>query len=147
MTEYGAKRPAISRPSPSDRWKSAGVTLALPIFMVIVYAHDPARSILYPPCPFHTLTGFYCPGCGTLRALHQLLHAHLLQAIRLNLVTILTLPFLGYAYLSHVLYAVSGRRLSGFFVPAVYIWMLVGIIISFWVLRNIPLFPFSLLAP
>ncbi|MEW5722540.1 MAG: DUF2752 domain-containing protein, partial [Thermodesulfobacteriota bacterium] len=43
-----------------------------------LYLVNPAVSALYPPCPFHALTGLYCPGCGTLRGLNQLLHGHLL---------------------------------------------------------------------
>jgi hypothetical protein len=29
----------------------------------VLFAFDPSRAEFYPPCPFHTLTGLYCPGC------------------------------------------------------------------------------------
>ncbi|PYV86056.1 MAG: hypothetical protein DMG90_22080 [Acidobacteria bacterium] len=42
--------------------------------LTILRTSNPASSGIFPPCPFLWLTGFYCPGCGSLRALHQLLH-------------------------------------------------------------------------
>ncbi len=33
-----------------------------------------------PPCPFHLITGYYCPGCGGTRAFYALLHGRILQA-------------------------------------------------------------------
>lgn len=102
---------------------------------------------LFPPCPFRALTGFHCPGCGTLRGLHQLLHGHLLGALSFNPLMVLFLPFLGYAVLSNAVFSTGGRRLPGFRLPATGIWLLLGAIILFWILRNVPAYPFSMLAP
>ncbi|SEI75287.1 Protein of unknown function [Lachnospiraceae bacterium A10] len=33
------------------------------------------------PCPFHQVTGFYCPGCGGTRSVIALLHGHILQSL------------------------------------------------------------------
>ena len=44
--------------------------------LTVVYFFDPRNPGPYPICPFFGLTGCYCPGCGTLRALHQLLHGN-----------------------------------------------------------------------
>jgi len=43
-----------------------------------------AGAGLAPPCPWHELTGWPCPGCGTTRALVRLLHADLSGALALN---------------------------------------------------------------
>lgn len=147
MVETRSERPAIFQWSVSQRWKSAAVVLGVLAGLVVSFSYNPANSNLYPSCPFHRLTGFYCPGCGTLRALHQLFHGHLLTAFCLNPLTVLCLPFLGYSFLSNVMLLMAGRRMPSFSVPAIWIWILLGVIISFWVLRNIPLYPFSLLAP
>jgi hypothetical protein len=43
-----------------------------------------AGASLLPPCPWHTWTGWPCPGCGTTRALSSLLHADVLSALAFN---------------------------------------------------------------
>ena len=102
---------------------------------------DPARGGIFPPCPFRALTGYLCPGCGTLRALHQLMHAHFAAAYRLNPLSISTLPFVGYASARSLLEAVTGRPLPRAFIRPSVIWALLAVILAFWVLRNTPLFP------
>jgi hypothetical protein len=113
----------------------------------VVYLLDPSSSDLYPPCPFLALTGFYCPGCGTLRALHQLTLGHPVAALDLNPLMVLLLPFVAYFLASHAMLAVMGRPLRRFFVRPALIWTLLGIILVYWLLRNVPGYPFTLLAP
>ena len=110
-----------------------------------LYFFSPANSALYVPCPFHALTGLHCPGCGSLRALHQLLHGHLATAFRLNSLMVLLLPFLGYSFLSYVMGNIRGRPLPPLVVPAIAIWVFLGVVLLFWGIRNISTDPFSLL--
>ncbi len=112
-----------------------------------LYAFNPANSSLYAPCPFHEFSGFYCPGCGSLRGLHALLHGNLLTAFGFNPLMVVTLPFLGYGFLSYVMRGIRGNLLPRVFVPAKFIWIFLVLILLFWIFRNIPLYPFSLLAP
>jgi len=113
----------------------------------VVYLLDPDTSDLYPTCPFLAITGLYCPGCGTLRALHQLTRGHPLAALDLNPLMMLLLPFVAYFLASHAMLAVMGRPLRRFFVRPELIWTLLGIILVYWLLRNVPGYPFTLLAP
>jgi hypothetical protein len=113
----------------------------------VLYTFNPAKSAFYAPCPFHALTGLYCPGCGSLRALHHLLHGDLAVAFGLNPLTVLSLPFLGYSFLSHVTVVIRGQSLPTVFVPALFIWMYLGVVLVFWVIRNISWYPFPLFAP
>jgi hypothetical protein len=113
----------------------------------VIYLLDPETSDLYPPCPFLALTGFYCPGCGTLRALHQLTRGHPLAALDLNPLMMLLLPFVVYFLASHVMLALTGWPLRRFFVRTALIWALLGVVLVYWLLRNIPAYPFTLLAP
>jgi len=96
---------------------------------------------LYPPCPFHELTGLYCPGCGSLRAIHDLLHGRVLQALDHNALVTIFLP-LALWYFIHALGMVS-------VFPRVerWSWHILSVVVLFWVLRNLPFAPFSLLAP
>ena len=122
----------------------AGITLAA---LVFVRLFNPVGSGFYPLCPFHTLTGLHCPGCGSTRGLHQLLQGNLMAALAMNPLMIAMLPFLAYAFLSYTLVGIRGRGLPKVFVHPTLIKLLFWTVIAFWILRNLPFYPFTLLAP
>ena len=126
---------------------SSAIVAAFVAALLMLDFFDPATSGVFPPCPLLYLTGWYCPGCGSLRALHQLLHGNLSAAWALNPLTIVLLPFLAYGMASHALNEIRGRHLPQPFLPAVWIRALCAVIIVFGIARNIPLHPFDLLAP
>jgi|SRR6478672_2403429 len=132
-----------------ERQQFTIISGVIAIALIVLYFFDPASSTsnIYPPSPFRALTGLYCPGCGTLRGLHQLLHGHLLAALGLNPLMVVSLPFLIYAYASYSLRVMIRRSLPQVFIPAVWIWRLLAVILGYWFLRNLPVFPFSWLAP
>lgn len=106
-------------------------------------AFDPNEPGHYPTCPFLATTGLHCPGCGTLRAVHALLHGDVGRAVDLNLVTVVMLPVLGWAWSR---WTVARRR--GDPAPAPPAWfgyVVAGALTVFWVARNLP--PFAWLAP
>ena len=119
------------------------------IFLVVAALDlfDPATSGLFPPCPLRYLTGWYCPGCGSLRALHQLLQGNLLAAWELNPLTIVLLPFLIYGGASYARFEIQGKYLPRLFLPALWIRTLCAVIILFGLARNLPFHPFDRLAP
>jgi hypothetical protein len=127
--------------------KGIALGAGLAATILFLYNFNPAGSSLYPPCPFLTLTGLYCPGCGSLRALHQLSHGHLFAALSLNPLMIISLPFVVYGLLSEAGFAGRRRILPAVFVTRTWIWLLFGVIVIYWVARNIPAHPFFLLAP
>ena len=102
-----------------------------------------------PPCIFHELTGLHCFGCGSGRALRALLRLDLYAAFRFNPLFVLFLPFLSYYLLKVYVAFVFGRDLLPFpkrvgFGAGVAVLVAV---LAFGVLRNLPFFPFTLLAP
>jgi hypothetical protein len=111
----------------------------------VLFVFNPATAVFYPKCLFHEMTGFYCPGCGTTRALHGLLHGDIRTALHENALATLALPVLGAILLAR---AIRRRPPVGASRGA---WtrlaVLLGVILAFGVLRNIPRRPFSLLAP
>jgi len=130
------------------RWfKFAAVMALIASFSAFLFRYNPANSALYPPCLFHVLTGLHCPGCGSLRALHQLSHGHIAAAFGLNPLMVMSLPFLGYSFLSRASFRMRGRPLPSVSVPPYWHWLLLGTILAFWLLRNIPIYPFNMLAP
>jgi uncharacterized protein DUF2752 len=114
---------------------------------VMLWFFDPASSGVFPACPLRYLTGLYCPGCGSLRAIHQLLHGNLAAAWAMNPLAVVLLPFLSYELASEALSVWRGRGLPQMFLPAAWIWGLCAVIVLFGVVRNLPVHPFDLLAP
>ena len=49
---------------------------------------DPATTRWFPSCPFYAITGWLCPLCGSLRAVHALLHGAPLAALTFNPLTV-----------------------------------------------------------
>ena len=129
------------------RFKVVAALVLSAFFGGFLFLHDPANTTVYPPCLFHALSGLHCPGCGSLRTLYQLSHGHVGAAFGLNPLMVMSLPFLGYAFLSRASVGIRGRSLPGVSVPPYWYWLLLGSILAFWLLRNIPLYPFNLLAP
>ena len=115
--------------------------------LILLWKLDPSHSRHFPPCPFHYLTGLYCPGCGTLRAMHSLLNGKILQALSFNLLSMLALPVIAWTLFAKWINCVFKVKIwtpkpSPWFSKAVLITVIV-----FWILRNIPVEPFSWLAP
>jgi hypothetical protein len=113
----------------------------------LLVAVDPGVPGHYPTCPFYAITGLYCPGCGTLRLVHQLLTGHPGAALGLNPLFMVIAPFLLYAYLRWAAERVAGVRLPAIKAPPWAIRLVPVLFIVFGVVRNIPIAPFTALAP
>ena len=124
------------------------MTLALGGIIIIYSYFNPAQHSFFIPCPFNYVTGFHCPGCGSQRAVHQLLHLNILEALQLNPLLVLSLQilFLGvgvqiWNYIFETQYRITlfynNKFIYGYFI----------VVILYWILRNIPYEPFNLLAP
>ena len=59
----------------------------------VYFVFDPSEGGLFPRCPFLMLTGWQCPGCGSQRAVHALLHFDVVQAVRMNALLVLAVPY------------------------------------------------------
>ncbi|HSS22723.1 MAG TPA: DUF2752 domain-containing protein [Pyrinomonadaceae bacterium] len=103
---------------------------------------EPGKTGFFPSCPFRMLTGFTCPGCGSTRGLHRLLHGDVVAAFQFNPLMVLALPFMLYALSRYTLAAIRGKSLQKHYLPPRYIWMLVGVIMAFWFFRNTRFYPF-----
>ena len=113
----------------------------------VLYFFDPAQWGFYPPCLFHKLTSLNCPGCGGLRALHQLLHGHLAAAFHSNPLLVLSLPF-GFGFLARQTFSRgAGKSAPVAFTQPPWPWIVLSVIILFGVVRNLPLPPFACLSP
>lgn len=113
---------------------------------LVLFCFDPRVYHFYPICFFHKTTGLLCPGCGALRASHQLLHGNVAAAFRFNPVLIVSLPFLvwlgakcGWQWLRN---QPASPGLN-----AKWLWLILAVVLTVSVLRNLPGPAFALLRP
>ena len=111
----------------------AGLVAAATLFTV-----DPNQPGHYPTCPFLATTGFYCPGCGALRATHDLLHGDLAGALARNPLAVLAVPYLALAFVTFVLRQTGRPAPRSTSLPPWTLWLLLGVVLTFGVLRNLP---------
>ena len=109
---------------------------------IYLFIFEPGRSGFFPICPFRFLTGFQCPGCGTTRALHQILHGHIITAFTLNPLFLISIPFILFAFLRYTIIVLRGGVPRQNVLPAPYIYAIFVIVVSFWIFRNTPFYPF-----
>ncbi len=95
---------------------------------------NPHRPNFFLPCPFHAATGLYCPGCGGLRMVHDVLHFDLSAAVVDNVVALIGLPLL-FAWI--LLRKSSGRP----WMTPVAAAVIVAVAVTWTVVRNLPGFP------
>lgn len=103
----------------------------------LVTAVDPNEAGHYPTCPFLAVTGWYCPGCGALRAAHALGHGDLGTALARNPFAVVAFAYLAVTWLLWLRRAVTGQR-PRWLAPAWVLHGVLGAILAFWVLRNLP---------
>lgn len=109
---------------------------------ICLFILEPGKSALLPVCPFRALTGFTCPGCGSTRGMHQLLHGNIGAAFEFNPLLLLSLPFLLYALLRYSHRVMTGQPVEHNKLAPKYIYTIFGVVLFFWIFRNTPLYPF-----
>ncbi|MBN1819443.1 MAG: DUF2752 domain-containing protein [Prolixibacteraceae bacterium] len=124
-----------------------GLFLVLLIISAIFFFLNPEEEGVFPECIFHSVTGYYCPGCGSQRAFHNLLHLNFTGVVSNNLLFLPGMLVLIYG----IALPFINRRFNTNYKNILYnkwtpLWIFI-IIILFAVLRNLPYYPFSVLAP
>jgi len=125
-----------------QRWNAVVLWSLLTGAAAYLFFFEPGRTGFFPGCPFRAITGFTCPGCGTTRALHQLLHGNLVAAFELNPLLVLVLPLLGCILIVYTRCAISGGPPPQIVLPRKYVWAFSLLILGFWVFRNTAVYPF-----
>jgi hypothetical protein len=122
--------------------------LLMAIGATMLYHRVPGGMSWYPGCLLYKATGLHCPGCGMTRAAYATLHGDFPRAFRMNPVGMVLLPVgmmaLAFEGVGWVRDRPPPFRLNP---GAKGAWALAWLVIAFWILRNIPVWPFTLLAP
>lgn len=137
----------VSRASGTPRERAVvlgSAVLALAACGVLAVA-DPSVPGRYGLCPFYALTGWWCPLCGSLRAVHHLTHGDLAAAAGSNLLLVAALPALAYAWFAWALPRLGRRGPPAVRIPPAVWWGLLAVLLAFGLVRNLA--PFAWLAP
>jgi hypothetical protein len=127
------------------RWMLPALIIAATgLGALILFAFNPVQFAFYPTCQFYKMTGLLCPGCGSLRAWHQLLHGHILTALHLNPLAVLAVPVGGFWLRRYVL---REEELASMPVKPAWLWIGGAVLIAFCILRNLPVGSALWLAP
>jgi hypothetical protein len=124
------------------------VALLLGGIFILYYFFNPVDHSFFLVCPFKYATSYNCPGCGSQRAIHQLAHGNIRNAFGFNPLMVLSIPFLLYGFgikAWNYLYSTDYR--FKLFYSTFFIYTYFIIVLLFWILRNIPIWPFNYLSP
>jgi hypothetical protein len=103
----------------------------------VLYVFNPAQFGFYPACVFYKTTGLLCPGCGTLRAMHQLLHGHIEAAFRFNALIVSSLPLVAWGCVRAARSRAANQPALIWIRPA-WLWLGLALLVLFGILRNLP---------
>lgn len=97
---------------------------ALLAMTVAVTVRDPHQGGSWGVCPTYAIFGVYCPGCGSLRGLHDLAAGQVSESVGHNALLIPAIAFL----------LVAAFRRPG----RLWSWFWLVLFLGFTVLRNLP---------
>lgn len=121
------------------RWRlPVGAVTALGAAAAYTALRNPYHAGAFPSCIFYNASGWYCPGCGGLRAAHDLLHGNVGASLAMNpLVLLLVVPLItvGFAWWFA---RVAGLPVPEFKMSTRAAWALPVFLGVFWVVRNLP---------
>ena len=127
-----------------SRWRVAAAPLGAAAVAAGVLVIDPFDGGVGLACPFHELTGWWCPGCGATRATWLLLHGDLEGVVRHNLLYLPALAFLALRWVHTAAPAATGWLPSAVrspsAIPAAAVQLMVAVVVAFTVARNVPAF-------
>lgn len=108
------------------------------ILVCLFFTFNPVKEPFFPRCPFLLLTGWQCPGCGSQRAIHCLLHFDLAQAFSYNQLLVISIPYLLIGtYLTYFNKQNKYTKLRRILYGKEAIYLILLIIGLFFVLRNL----------
>ena len=128
-----AHRPASPLVTP------ATTAVAAAGYLGAVVAIDPFRPSAIA-CPIHVVTGGFCPGCGSTRAVHELLHGDVVGSLVCHPFVIPVVGLVAYLWVSWIVRRRGGRpwALSPTQLPAAIPAMLAVGFVALTVVRNVP---------
>jgi hypothetical protein len=142
-----APQPGTGHPVDGRRWPAAGPLLAAAALCAltgVVTLRDPFKHHLTPPCPFHELTGLWCPFCGATRAAWAATHGDVRLMLHANALFPMIVVLFGWSWAAWL-----GKTTRRWSIPIpkgrAFAWSVAVVLVAFTVSRNLP--GFGALAP
>ena len=116
--------------------KKKSIWLIVALVGLVYFFFNPSNNVLFPKCPFYVLTGLKCPGCGSQRAVHSLLHFDFASAFGYNALLVFSLPIVVV-----LIFAEIRRTKNPLFYfklhNVIFIWSYFAIVVAWWIGRNL----------
>lgn len=113
-------------------WYAVAVAAVALAALTALFSFDPGTTRGFLPCPFRAITGLLCPGCGSQRAMHDLLHGNFTEAFQHNAALVIAIPLLGVQWLVPRLIGKENDPTTRNYI--VYSWLV--LIVAWGILRN-----------
>ncbi len=125
---------------PKDSALKAAFLITTAVVIVILYSGLSPVPIALPQCPLYSLTGLHCPGCGSQRAVSRLFQGDLSGVFSAHPLFIPGVVLCTFLYLTR-------KRDWAWHKNNTFIYGILAVLVAFFIMRNIPRYPFTLLAP
>ena len=109
------------------------------VAIVVFFLFSPEESDnFFPKCIFKSITGLDCPGCGSQRAIHHLLHLDFKMAFLRNPLAVTMIPYIFVGILFEYFglkerFPKARNILFGYWAASI----LLIIVIAYWIGRNL----------
>ncbi len=105
-----------------------------------LHFRDPHQAGSWGLCPFYELTGYWCPGCGGLRGMHNLTEGRILDAVQSNLLLIPLLLVFAVWWGDWLVRSSRGQpaRTLPRGLPRTWLWVTLAFLVAYTVFRNTP---------
>ncbi len=121
----------------SRRALALGIMIALAIVLgVVYYFFDPVEVRWMPQCLWRVATGTDCPGCGSQRMAHALVHGDISGAWHANAYALCLLPLIGFMFWLEIAREKYPKLYKKVHAPWV-ICALASSVMIWWILRNV----------
>lgn len=118
----------------------AGLSVFL-LAILVLHCLDLTFSDVIPPCYFHTITGYQCPGCGGTRAVMSMLQGKFLLSLFYHPAVLYVVVLYGWFLISQTIERISKHRIAiGLNYRNIYLFSVLFLIAGNWIVKNIMIF-------
>lgn len=112
--------------------------LIILMMSVVGYFYYNQSGRFFLACPLKKITSLDCPGCGSQRAFHELLHLNFQKAFRYNSLFVLAIPYAALGiFLNFGNNKKKYEKLSSILYAKAAVWIIVLCIFLFFIFRNL----------